>query len=514
MKNYALALLILLPGLPSYSAQLSNLVPGAAYLVWQDGFPGETMVAGEGSLTVTLPAGYHKVALEFVSANPTPIPTVTEDPTPVATASPSVEPTPSATPTEKREGNEVLVASFDQESGRNRFEILDENGNSLNGVIEVLEGVSVPGEIKAADLDGDSVLEVVAAGWNSERGVVVEFWTGNGQMLSSADVFPVDFQDENYLLTGDFDGIEGLEAILVGRAGDGSYRSAAVSLSGEVLGDEEILPAGYSNIESLFTSDVDGDGVGDLVVLARNASTFVEMKVVSGNLVETSVVVFGNGYTGKVSGFPLDTDGDGILEIGCACRNANTSDFRLLVLSHEGTVVLKQNFFPGKFEDNATFTASDLNSDGRSEITALGRMTTTGSNVIQVVDGSGDRLFSRTVLDPSYSGVNSSVLADLNGDGVQELVVAGSSSVSGEAAYQVFEIDGNLIAGGTAFESAATPALASSDLDENGSEELLILGEFEDGACGLEMRDGQSGEVRFTTTFSTSPSLVMAGDMI
>ncbi len=493
---------ILLFSLPAGASQFVNLQPGATYLVLVDGQNQSTQVATEGLVTVSLPQGGHTVALQLVEATPTPTESETETP---------ME-TPSPTPT--AQGQEVIVGTFDQITGKNRFEVIDGTGMSLTGAVEILQGVSTEGQIKTADLNGDGQLEVLAAGYNASKGVVLEYWSGDGSLLKSLTVFPTGFSEENFLLTGSVDGDETEEVMLVGRDEIGAYHMVTVDFYGARKGDTQILQTGYSRIDDLMTVDTTGTGTCGLALLARNENNAIELNVIKDHTVSTSVLIFGNGYTGDASTFSLDIDGDGVQEIGAVCRNALSDSFRLLVLSGNGQVIMKRNLFPGKFESHATFSAADVDGDGRDEIIAVGRMIGTGSHVIQVIDDDGSQLMARSVLDPSFNSKDSSVMADVNGDGHLDIVVAGKDSVSGTAAYQVLAKDGSLMGGGVVFDSPAYPVLASSDVDLDGEEEILIMGEFDNGAYGLEMRKGAEGEVRFSTTFSSVPSYFNAGNLM
>jgi hypothetical protein len=503
MKNIALALL-LTASLQAQAAQIGNLMDGAGYLVWTDGTSGSTLLASAGTVNVSLPGGSHKVALQRVASAPTASPTPTE-----TTVQPTPSPTASPSPTRHgRKGREVVVASFDADTQQNRYEILSSTGESLTGVVNILAGVKDEGQAMTADLDGDGILEMVAAGYRAGAGVVVEFWNGNGELIRSNQGFSTDFSKENYLLTGDLDGVAGNEAILLGRSNDGAYHLMSFDHDGNASEDVQVLDAGYGKIESVVVAN------GEVAFLARKSTNVVDLTVVKDGQVVTSVVLFGNGYTGDATAFSLDINGDGTKEIAAVCRNSQTESFRLLVLSSGGEILLKRNLFPGKFEPKAFFTAADLDGDGMDEVTAVGRMIGTGSNVIQVIDHAGNQVMARSVLDPSFNGANSSLIADLNGDGKPEIIVAGQDSVSGTAAYQVLAEDGNLLGGGTAFETPAAPALASSDANNDGGADLLIVGEFEDGAYGLEMRSASDGQVEFSTTFSAAPSYVTSGNLM
>lgn len=512
MKHFAF--LVLLATLPAHSAQFANLQPGSGYIVWVNGATTSTQADMNGILDVNLPSGHHHIALEVLEASQTPIETETTSPTPteINIPTPTETPTPSATATNK--GREVIVGSFDETNKKNKFEVLSEDGHSLSGSIEVLSGVQTEGMIKTADLNGDSVLEVIAAGYSEEKGVVLEYWSGKGELVRSIEALPSEFNQENYLLTGAEDGLQGGAAIVVGRAPNGSYHMVSVDFQGKSKGTTEVLAPGYRQIEDLTALQSGSEGSREVAILARNDNNSVELNVVRDSALSTSVVLFGNGYTGSPCVFGLDINGDGIQEVGSVSRNSLSDSFRLLVVSAAGQVLLKKNLFPGKFESEATFSAADIDGDGRDEIIAVGRMIGTGSNVIQVLDDDGTQLLARSVLDPSFNSAKSSVLADVNGDGQMEFIVAGKDSVSGVAAYQVLGSNGSLIGGGTIFETPANPILASSDLDEDGQADLLILGEFENGEYGLELRKGSGGQVQFSTTLPSVPSFLNAGDLM
>ncbi len=213
MKHYFF--LLLLATLPAHSAQFTNLQPDNLYSVWINGSTASVQTAMNGILEVDLPAGRNHIALEILDTQPTPVETPSTSPTPTAT--------PTATAT--NQGREVIVGSFDAGEKKNKFEVFGENGNSLSGSIDVLSGVQTEGMIKTADLNGDSVLEVIAAGYSQEKGVVLEYWTGKGELVRTIEALPAEFNQENYLLTGPEDGLQAGAAIVVERASNGSYHA-------------------------------------------------------------------------------------------------------------------------------------------------------------------------------------------------------------------------------------------------------------------------------------------------
>lgn len=515
MKRNIAILSLFFATLTAQAAQFGNLVVNASYLIHTNGTPGQTVVATGGRVNVDLAQGSTKIALQRVATQPTVTATVSPTTSPTATE-PTVTATPSPTAAETTtyEGNQVIVAGYDEELQKNRFEVFDPQGFSLTGAIYILDGIENEGQIEAVDLDGDDKMEVVAAGYDAAEGVRVEYWTAQGQLLHTAHPLGTEYGTENYLVTGRVKSDKGNDVVLVGRAADGGYDLRTLDVNATAGFETRILSPGFKSIDSMILCDTDGDAMSEIALLPRTNLDVVEMRLVDEGSVVTSVVLFGNGYTGTATALCMDIEGDGIHEVGAVCRHQANETFRLLVLSGSGEVLRKQKLLPGKFESQATFISTDLDGDGRTEVTAVGRMISTGSNVIQVIDENGDQILARSILDSSYNGEMTATVLDIDGDGTKETVVAAQELTTGKTAYQVVGSDGNLIGGGELFEDSAIPVLQTGDLNDDGVEEVLVLGSFESGVYSVQSLDMKSGDDLFATSFTAAPSYVYAGELL
>ena len=232
---------------------------------------------------------------------------------------------------------------------------------------------------------------------------------------------------------------------------------------------------------SVVLTDVNGDGIPDLVSADHYANT---VSVLLGNGDGT----FAAQQTFKVGNIPQavvvgDVNGDGIPDIVVA----NTGDNTVSVLLGNGD---------GTFQDSAaylpkhTFAAgpapdalavADVNGDGKMDLI----VADAGDGLVRVLLGSGGGAFlpPRAFATNAGSSLSAVAVADVNGDGKLDLIVAGSDGSkaarvsvllgSGNGTFQddpvsrarhTFAVDGG----------AGPDALAVADLNGDGKPDLIV----------------------------------------
>jgi len=512
--------------------QVGTLVSNHSYDILRNGSFVESVVAADSAVEIDLPQGNH--TFEFIDRGPAPTQTPTATPSTSATATPSPtpslspsptqtqtgggggSPTPTATPNPTEppveEGLEILVASFDEDSKKNRFQTLNLAGKSLATYTEVLAGVATGGHFEVADLDHNGKKEVVAFG-ASPSGIKLEYWSGEGQLLQSRNTLSTWHNYENRLLACDFDGNPGDEVVVMGRNQSGIYRVEAYDSEGASLVTYPSVILGYNTVQDVTVDDVDGDGACEVVVFGRTTNDQTEATVIGLDGVASPIVMFGKGYSAAGSGFTVDLDGDGVSEIGSVARNGGSS-FRLIVTDSFGQIRLKKNVLSSKFGDNVQAGAVDVDGDGSEEIVVSGRLSNTGENIVQVFDGDGYQLVAHSYLDSGFKGDNVNLFSDVDHDNLLEFIVAGRDSMTGMAAYQVYQSGHTeMLYGGFLFENGIEndPLILSKDLDMDGVEELLVTAKLETGVYAVEMREVDDGSLSFQTTFPTRVLQVSAG---
>ncbi len=270
--------------------------------------------------------------------------------------------------------------------------------------------------------------------------------------------------------------------VLLGK-GDGTFQPAVTYSSGGV------------DATSVAIVDVNGDGKPDLVVAnfyANSSSTVGSVGVLLGNGDGTfrPAVVYNAGPNYVDSMAVADVNGDG------------TPD--LLVVGESGTVGVLLGNGDGTFQSPVLYrtgaitpsaiAVADLNGDGRPDLLIANEcvdwMHCVGA--VGVLLGNGDGTFQPAVLYETGGPFAWSVaVADLNGDGKPDLVVANSGS------HTVGVLLGN---GDGTFQPAATydagignsASVAVADVNGDGKPDLLVANTNTgaDGTLGVLLGNG------------------------
>ncbi|TWT97565.1 FG-GAP repeat protein [Botrimarina colliarenosi] len=271
-----------------------------------------------------------------------------------------------------------------------------------------------------------------------------------------------------------------------GLADDGEVEDYAVSilppaLTNGAFGEPAQLlpPSQYLNGATLQPIDFDGDGDLDIVGLANSIRTLFWYENEAGVFSDEKII---SSYTTHFS--VVDFDGDGDLDI--VKSDYNGFDSNVSWLENAGDQTFEEHFLA----KGSVFAVADVNKDGRLDVVTYAIDSVQYFPDFAVLtwyinDGAGGYETSEVFRSSSFVsriGANDLQTADLNGDGLLDVVVAGSNSPFGELVaffgvsdgqYSVTTLDGS-----RAF--SATPI----DMDQDGDIDLVV--QFERGAGWLE----------------------------
>ena len=229
----------------------------------------------------------------------------------------------------------------------------------------------------------------------------------------------------------------------------------------------------------LAIGEVTGDRVRDLVVGAGPRSAaggFAYVKVFSGRSLVRTIPAYGAGFIGNVRVATGDVDGDGVAEIITAPAGAGAAGGHVKVFDgRTGAELLRLPAFPQDFRGVPAVAGGDVDGDGRDEIVVglPGDLLFGGS--VRIYRSDGTIMTELTGFDETYRGGVSVAAADIDGDRVDEVVLAASSRIgaglphakvfSGRS-FAVRTID-------TRFRLGAR--VAAGDVDGDGRAEIIAV---------------------------------------
>jgi FG-GAP-like repeat/Abnormal spindle-like microcephaly-assoc'd, ASPM-SPD-2-Hydin/FG-GAP repeat len=230
-------------------------------------------------------------------------------------------------------------------------------------------------------------------------------------------------------LGGGCGGIDGAVGVLLGN-GDGTFQPAVT------------YDAGGDGTNSIVAADVNGDGKLDIVVTNSYYSNTIGVLLGNGDGTFQPVVTYssGGGYPSSVA--VADVNGDGKPDIlvanGSSCYACNDMGLVGVLLGNgDGTFQPAVTYSSGGYNsyNGTSLAVSDLNGDGKLDVAvtnACGETQDCSRNgSVGVLLGNGDGTFQPAITyDAGAKLPRTVVLADMNGDGKLDLLLANNCSVT------------------------------------------------------------------------------------
>lgn len=284
-------------------------------------------------------------------------------------------------------------------------------------------------------------------------------------------------------------------------AEDPSGSTQSFSTSVEVSPVVAALPDSLADVVEGSTSiaDMDGDGNQDLLITG-NASTLDNPAPIAtlylgdgqGGFTEANAGLTGVWQRGSTA--IADVDDDGNQDLVITGSDANFNPMAMLYLGDgQG----------GFTETNAGLTGvrlgsasiADVNEDGNKDLLIIGSDGSSPTATLYLGDGQGG--FSEAGAGLTGTRNGSASIADVDGDGNQDLLITGSDGSSPTATLYLGDGQGNFTEAGAGLTGTRNGSASIADVDGDGNQDLLITGNSSASeivlTATLYLGDGQGG---------------------
>jgi hypothetical protein len=372
-----------------------------------------------------------------------------------------------------------------------------------------------------ADINGDGVSDLL--GINYFDGSVVSALSVGKGSFHYIQALSRDVYDVGYILpkTGDFNGDGRQDFILYGR--DKTIAVALSNSDGTLKTPVQIsVPGDRCFLGQAAVGDVNGDNKLDLVISSRGdticdatqggtggntapSGYFVSLGNGDGSFQPATFFPFGSRlyYFSALASFhgsgkPLDLV---LVDEDYTGHNSQGKIVSLLTGNGDGTFGAPLALSSGYWI--ADVLTNDFNGDGKSDLslTAYADPSQTGqSGTLLLLPGNGDGTFQPTItLTPGFA-MGGAAYADLNGDGIQDLLIGDSSTGALDGVQTGLAVllgtGDQTFAAPIYYPNVAAPLLTGNFLRDNA---ISLVAQFQGGGSALLMNQGG-------TSLSLTPS--------
>jgi hypothetical protein len=457
-------------------------------------------------------------------------------------------------------------------TGGNNVSILLGNGDGTFGAPNNVSVGTAPAGIAVADFNGDGNLDFAVT--NTVAGnPVVSIYLGNGSGGFNLNANYATGTGPTGVAAGDFNG-DGFPDLVVANSSAGTV-SVLFGQSGGTFAAQVSHGAG-NNPVSIAVADFNGDGKPDFAVANKTTIPTVSVFLYNG----TGSFPFAGAFQTSITGSPVaivagDFENLGHIDLAVACQPvapsiqgtltvlenpngtgaftvgatydigsspgisssptsvttiqstnsgyvdlivtaANDNTVNVLINNADGTGTFKNEVKYGTAASPYSAVVADFNGDGKQDIVVANSQ----SNSITPLLGNGNGTFQSRVDAPAGPNVNAVVVGDFNGDGIPDLAFA-NGDCSGCSANSVSLILGNgdgtykapsTFPTTTGSTTTDTYALVAADFNQDGNLDIAAVNNATNQiAVLLGDGTGHFGAPSLITV-GTSPTGIVSGD--
>lgn len=442
--------------------------------------------------------------------------------------------------------NDLVVANKCSSSGTCTTGVISvfigKGDGSFQSPVSYGSGGETPTSVTIADVNGDKNLDLIVTNQCADSSCAngaVSLLLGNGDgTFKPAVSYNTGGVFASSVVVGDLNG-DGKPDLAVANECDDLPGRCASGLVGILFGNGDgtfalngVYGSGGLTAASIARGDLNGDGKPDLVVAAGCTSASCTAGTVSvllnqGNGAFSAAASYNTGEQNSGSDLVAlaDVNNDGKLDLiaasVCSSQNCTTGTVSVLLGNGNGTFQAGTSYSSGGTKPT-DLKVADINGDGYPDLELANQCDYDSdclNGTVSVLAGNGDGTF-RAPVGYGSAGLyaESLAVADVNGDGRQDLLVTNDCSdngcTAGEVALLLGKDDGKFRAASNyASGGEDDNAIVAADLKRNGQLDLVVVSACfnglpscpDGGLVGVLMGEGH-GRFKKAVTYASGGS--------
>nr|WP_181377350.1 adhesin [Ochrobactrum sp. LM19]AJW30021.1 adhesin [Ochrobactrum sp. LM19] len=382
------------------------------------------------------------------------------------------------------DGQEITSVVTDA-AGNVTTEVTGLNGDGSQGS-QANTKLSPDGQsrLTEVDLDGDGIADLVTTETTTTNGSIwtetIESKSADGTLLSQQHTV-IDTATKSNVITADINGDGAVDVEETGTTlADGSTTTLTeIKNRDGSLKESSVLSVSADGLSRTLTSDLDGDGVNDLVetdvtIANPDGSRTRTLQDLSRNGSLIGQTVIETGSDGLTIITRDDVTGDGVAETittDALVLNADGSRTRTVATtSADGTLLAKTVSTQGSDRKSSTVVVDD-NGDGHTDLTVEEILNADGSSkAVETYTNADGSVWSKITNEVSADRLTSVTREDIDGDGVVDFTFIETTTLSSDGSRTTVESDyaGTTLVSQTTTQVSANGLVAETAVDGNG----------------------------------------------
>lgn len=277
--------------------------------------------------------------------------------------------------------------------------------------------------------------------------------------------------------------------------GPHTVRVASTDAAGNVGSSTVNITVNVEPIRATSLADINANGKAEIVALLRDYTSGGYIAYIKDGSTKALIrsINFGATYLPSDLCSLADLNANGKGEVAVLGKSATGTV--AVVIRDSGTgATVKTVTFPPAYNPVAVAEVADLNGNGKNELAVLG-VSATGGIVVTVKDLATGLLVKSVSFPSTYKALDLAVVADVSGNSASELAVLAASRTTGQPSVFVKDAFSGVAVKTVAYPATSTPLALTAvpDVNGNGANELAVIVASASGQLTAVLKDAFTG---------------------